>query len=75
MGTTGMAAKLLAGGTEALMAASFGKGDFDVAQAALEAARQQAVADGDQIELLAGRRAEQSAEWLARAEAGESAPG
>ena len=42
-----MAAKLLADGTEALMAASFGKGDFDVAQATLEAARQRAAADGD----------------------------
>ena len=42
-----MAAKLLADGTEALTAASFGGGDFDGAQATLEAARQRGVADGD----------------------------
>src|SRR5690349_18041463 len=40
--------KLLAGGTESLMAASFGLGDYADAQAQLEAARDQAASDGDQ---------------------------
>lgn len=43
----GIAEKLLTDGTEALMAASFGQGDFDGARAALQAAREQAAADGD----------------------------
>lgn len=47
MDISGTAGKLLADGTEALMAASFGTGDFDGAQATLEAARRQAAADGD----------------------------
>lgn len=38
---------MLADGTEALMAASFAQGDFDGARATLEAAREQAVAEGD----------------------------
>ena len=38
---------MLADGTEALMTASFGKGDFDEAQAVLESAQQQAAAEGD----------------------------
>jgi tetratricopeptide (TPR) repeat protein len=41
------AGKLLADGTQSLMAASFGVGDFDDAQTKLESARQQAVADDD----------------------------
>jgi tetratricopeptide (TPR) repeat protein len=41
------AEKLLADGTEALMAASFANGDFDDAQALLESARDRAAADGD----------------------------
>ena len=44
---TGIAGKLLAHGTEALMAASFGMGDFDDAQATLESARQQAATGED----------------------------
>ncbi|HEU5355687.1 MAG TPA: hypothetical protein VFU65_14545 [Actinocrinis sp.] len=47
METSGMAGKLLADGTEALMAASFGGGDFGQAQATLESAAQQAAAEGD----------------------------
>ncbi|MBS2539725.1 tetratricopeptide repeat protein [Catenulispora sp. NF23] len=51
MGTTGSTAdtaeQLLADGTDALMDASFSLGDFDDAQAKLEAARARAVADGD----------------------------
>jgi len=43
----GTAEKLLADGAEALMAASFGQGDFDGARGTLEAAREQAVAEGD----------------------------
>lgn len=42
-----MGKKLLAEGTAALMAASFGQGAFDDAQAKLEEAGRQAVADGD----------------------------
>jgi tetratricopeptide (TPR) repeat protein len=47
MGTAKTAAKLLADGTEALLAASFGQGGFGVAEDTLEQARQQAVADAD----------------------------
>ncbi|MEY9895227.1 tetratricopeptide (TPR) repeat protein [Catenulispora sp. MAP12-49] len=54
MGTSGTAEKLLAAGTESLMAASFALGDFDEAQETLERARQQAVTDDD-------RRAEAAA--------------
>lgn len=43
----GIAEKMLADGTEALMAASFGQADFDAARAALQEARAQAVAEGD----------------------------
>ncbi|WP_041540473.1 tetratricopeptide repeat protein [Catenulispora acidiphila] len=47
MGTAKTAAKLLADGTEALMAASFGQGDFGTAEDTLEQARQQAAAETD----------------------------
>jgi tetratricopeptide (TPR) repeat protein len=47
MGTAENAGKLLAEGTEALMAASFGLGDFDEAEATLQEACQQAAAAGD----------------------------
>lgn len=47
MGNSETAGKLLADGNDALMAASFGQGEFDKAQAVLEEARQQAVREGD----------------------------
>lgn len=47
MGTTDNAGKLLAEGTEALMAAAFGGGDYDAAEATLQEARRQAAAAGD----------------------------